>query len=76
MPCNRATEGVRAVRIVVDPGLCQGHAMCELEAPDVFSAPSGGPVDVLRNPPPADQTDAVRLAVQYCPTRALSIEED
>ena len=64
------------MRIVVDRDLCQGHAMCELEAPDVFAAPSGGPVDVLLNPPPAEQDAAVRLAVQYCPTKALSIEED
>jgi len=76
VPCHGATQGVRPVRIVVDAGLCQGHAMCEVEAPEVFAAPSGGPVNVLRNPPPPDQADGVRLAVQYCPTRALSIEED
>lgn len=64
------------MKIVVDAGLCQGHAMCEMEAPEVFTAPSGGPVDIRLNPPPAEHVDAVRLAVQYCPTRALSIEED
>jgi ferredoxin len=64
------------MRIVVDPGLCQGHAMCEVEAPEVFQAPSGGPVTVLLNPPPPESADAVRAAAHYCPTRALSIEED
>ena len=34
-------------RVVVDEDLCQGHAMCELEAPDVFSVPKRGPVNIL-----------------------------
>src|SRR4051794_11822045 len=76
LPRHRGAAGSGAVRIVVDRGLCQGHAMCELEAPEVFTAPSGGPVEVLLNPPPDEQGPAVRLAVQYCPTKALSIEED
>lgn len=64
------------MKIVVDRALCQGHAMCEVEAPDVFQTPSIGTVDVLLPEPPAAYVEAVRLAVQYCPTRALSIEED
>ncbi len=27
------------MRVEVDLDLCQGHAMCELEAPDVFAVP-------------------------------------
>jgi ferredoxin len=64
------------MRIVVDRDLCQGHAMCELEAPAVFATPKSGTVEVLIEEPPADQHDAVRAAVRYCPTHALSIEED
>jgi ferredoxin len=64
------------MRIVVDTGLCQGHAMCEVEAPDVFRAPPGGPVEVLMPDIPPDQEDLVRAAVRFCPTRALSLEED
>jgi ferredoxin len=64
------------MRIVVDVGLCQGHAMCELEAPEVFRAPSGGPVEVLLPDVPLEHQEAVRAAVRYCPTRALSVEED
>jgi ferredoxin len=64
------------MKIVVDRDLCQGHAMCEVEAPEVFATPKVGTVNVLVDRPPADQADAVRAAVQYCPTRALSIEED
>jgi ferredoxin len=64
------------MRINVDVGLCQGHAMCELEAPEVFRAPSGGPVELLIPDVPPDQEEPVRAAVRYCPTHALSIEED
>ncbi|MBV9486710.1 MAG: ferredoxin [Frankiaceae bacterium] len=63
------------MKIAVDADLCQGHAMCEVEAPEVFRAPSGGPVDVLIAEPGPDLHDAVTAAVKYCPTRALSIEE-
>ena len=62
-------------RVVVDEDLCQGHAMCELEAPDVFSVPKSGPVTVLRDLTGAD-LDAVRSAVHHCPTGALTLQED
>lgn len=63
-------------RVELDADLCQGHAMCELEAPDVFSVPKRGVVDILHPEPPDDLRDAVELAVDMCPTRALSITEE
>jgi ferredoxin len=63
------------MKLAVDNDLCQGHAMCELEAPAVFRAPPGGPVEIIQPEPEPDHAEAVRLAVKYCPTRALSIEE-
>lgn len=64
-----------AWRIVVDDVLCQGHAVCESEAPDVFEVPKRGTVVVLDASPPDDRRGAVALAVQYCPTHAITIEE-
>ncbi len=64
------------MRVVVDADLCQGHAMCEIEAAEVFSVPKSGTVEIIQERPAAGLEAAVRLAVQYCPTRALSIEED
>lgn len=64
------------MRVVVDRDLCQGHAMCELEAPDVFSVPKSGTVELLTERPDLAHQDAVRLAVKYCPTHALSVEEE
>ena len=34
-------------RVVADLDLCQGHAMCELEAPDYFRVPKRGKVEIL-----------------------------
>ena len=60
------------MRIVVDYDLCQGHAACEGEAPEVFSVSKKGELTVLDPNPPEAQRAAVELAVKYCPTHALS----
>ena len=62
-------------RVVLDEDLCQGHAMCELEAPEVFQVPKRGVVEIVDPEPPDELRDAVETAVEMCPTRALSIEE-
>jgi sterol 14-demethylase len=62
-------------RVVVDRDLCQGHGVCEAEAPEVFEVPKREVV-VLVETPPDDQRKAVEAAVKYCPTHALSIQED
>lgn len=64
------------MKIAVDYDLCQGHAMCEVEAPNVFRVGKADQVEVLQPEPPAPLHDAVRRAVTYCPTRALSLQED
>lgn len=64
------------MRITVDTDLCQGHGVCENEAPAVFSAPKGGPVQVLLAAPPDELRTQIEAAVRYCPTGALRIEED
>jgi sterol 14-demethylase len=64
------------MRIVVDRDLCQGHATCEGEAPDVFSVSKQGELTILQPEPPEELRAAVELAVKYCPTYALRIEED
>jgi sterol 14-demethylase len=60
-------------RIVVDLDLCQGHGVCESEAPDLFEVDDERKVVVLDDAPPDDQRKAAELAVKYCPTHALSI---
>ncbi len=62
-------------RIDLDEDLCQGHAMCELEAPDYFRVPKRGTVEILDAEPPAQARAEIERAVEACPTRALSITE-
>jgi ferredoxin len=62
-------------RVEVDADLCQGHAMCELEAPDYFRVPKRGTVEILDSEPPDDARPDVERAVEMCPTQALSIKE-
>lgn len=63
-------------RIVVDRDLCQGHGVCENEAPNVFLVEDKATtVTVLDETPPESERPNVEMAVKYCPTHALSIEE-
>jgi ferredoxin len=62
-------------RIELDDDLCQGHAMCELEAPDVFRVPKRGVVEILVAEPPDELREDVERAIEMCPTRALSLTD-
>lgn len=62
-------------RIGLDADLCQGHAMCELEAPDYFRVPKRGIVEILNPEPPDNARDEIERAVEACPTRALFLVE-
>jgi ferredoxin len=62
-------------RVKADLDLCQGHAMCELEAPDYFRVPKRGKVEILDAEPPDDARGEIEQAVIACPTQALSIKE-
>jgi sterol 14-demethylase len=63
------------VRIVVDRDLCQGHGVCESEAPGVFEVSKEGVPLVHQEEPPDGVRSAVDKAVRFCPTGALRIEE-
>ena len=70
-----ATDG-GGCRLRVDLDLCQGHAVCVSEAPEVFAIDAGQrKVALLTSEPGPEARARVELAVQHCPTRALSIEE-
>lgn len=63
------------MRVTVDRDLCQGHGTCCEEAPEVFELDAAGDL-VVKEPVVADsQRNAVKLAVKYCPTSALTLEE-
>jgi ferredoxin len=64
------------VRVVVDRDLCQGHGVCESEAPEVFSVSPKGELTVIDESPPPELRDKVEQAILFCPTGALRLEED
>jgi sterol 14-demethylase len=74
-----ASAAAKPFRVCVDLDLCQGHAVCLAEAPEVFDlerSESGEDKVVLRMETPAAALRAkVEAAVQHCPTHALRIEE-
>ena len=68
---------MRAVRVTADTDICQGHQLCQAEAPEVFGFDASTDAVVLLDAHPDDShRDAVATAVKYCPAFALSIEED
>jgi ferredoxin len=62
------------MKIVIDWDLCQGHANCTGDAPEVFHVDDDGKLHVLIEEPPESLMPSVQNAVQYCPTRAISLE--
>ncbi|GAA3212986.1 ferredoxin [Actinocorallia longicatena] len=62
------------MRVGIDLDICQGHAVCELEAPDVFEVEHKGKAVLIDSDPPDSRE--LRAAVRYCPTQALRLEEE
>jgi ferredoxin len=63
------------MRIEVDLDLCQSHAMCQLEAPEIFAVPKKGQVEILNPEPPEIDRAKVEAALRYCPTQALRLTD-
>ncbi len=65
------------MRVGADLDLCQGHQMCQGEAPAVFGFDAEADlVVVLQDRPDDALRDQVSAAVRYCPAMALALEED
>ncbi len=62
-------------RAVADLELCQGHQMCQAEAPDVFGFDADADrVVLLVERPDEALRSQVESAVRYCPAMALGLE--
>jgi ferredoxin len=65
------------MKVIADTDLCQGHQMCQHEAPTVFGFDEvADKVLLLDEHPDESLRDAVRAAVKYCPAMALTLEDD
>jgi ferredoxin len=63
------------VKVLADLDLCQGHQMCQGEAPEVFGFDEDADlVTVLVEHPDESLRTQVEAAVRYCPAMALSID--
>ncbi|HET7684140.1 MAG TPA: ferredoxin, partial [Marmoricola sp.] len=59
-----------------DHDLCQGHQMCQAEAPEVFGFDEqSDKVVVLDVDPSPERRAGVERAVKYCPAMALTMED-
>ncbi|MGJ0431045.1 cytochrome P450 [Methylobacter sp.] len=63
-------------RVIIDRELCQGHATCMAEAPELFQVDEAGNVTVLQENPPPDLLEKARQAEKYCPSKAIKIESN
>jgi ferredoxin len=65
-----------AMKVFIDPDLCQGHARCFQLAPNVFRLDEQGHGQPLQAEVDPNYEPAARTAVANCPERAIRIEED
>ncbi|MFL6109530.1 MAG: ferredoxin [Marmoricola sp.] len=64
------------MKVSADLELCQGHQMCQFEAPDVFGlSDDEDKVVLLEENPPEDLRPQVVQAVKYCPAMALTLTD-
>ena len=63
------------MRVVVDPDLCEGYALCVQMLPDVFEMGEDVPVKVVVDPVDPALRAKLKDAVAQCPRNALRIED-
>ena len=64
------------MRIRVDEALCEGNAVCQRVAPEVFVVEDDDRAHLLIERPGANLSDKVAEAVRRCPRQALSVVDD
>jgi ferredoxin len=64
------------MRIKADRDVCVGAGQCVLTEPAVFDQGDDGLVRLLVESPDGTEGKAARMAVDLCPSGALSLTED
>ncbi|MDP7073091.1 MAG: ferredoxin [Myxococcota bacterium] len=59
----------------MDPDLCQGHAVCTGEAPEIFELGRDERVHVKDETPRKELRRKAELAARYCPNHVIRIED-
>ncbi|HJO23800.1 MAG: cytochrome P450 [bacterium] len=68
-------EAALPFRVCVDPDLCQGHAVCTGEAPEIFELGRDERVHVKDETPRKELRRKAELAARYCPNHVIRIED-
>jgi len=71
---NTLKNQTKTLRIIHDAQLCQGHAVCQGEAPDYFFVDASSVLHIKQAVVAAGDEAQVRRAVHYCPNGALRLE--
>jgi len=61
------------MRAMVDPLVCEGHALCMSHAPAIFDMGADEHAYVTGTEITAELMPGVRAAIEACPTQAISI---
>jgi sterol 14-demethylase len=65
----------KSLRVLLDRDLCQGHAVCVGEAPELFRIGSDGRVEAIVDEVPPALHHKARQAAAYCPTRTIRLSD-
>ncbi len=63
------------MKAIVDHSLCEGHAKCMEQAPDVFDVRDDDLSHVLMDDIPEEQRAKVERAAHICPRAAITLED-
>ncbi len=64
------------MRVIVDQDLCEGNAVCEHHAPEVFKVSEDDKSQVLIERPGEELRAKVELAVKRCPRAAIKLVDN
>jgi len=74
-PAPAAETSVKPFRVSVDLDLCQGHAACQGESPEIFRQIGVGKVRLLQATPDPSLRGKAEAAERHCPTRAVRVTD-
>ncbi|HHH27925.1 MAG TPA: cytochrome P450, partial [Polyangiaceae bacterium] len=71
---GRETGDAVRLKVTVDRDLCQGHAVCIEEAPEIFRIADDGRVQLLQSEVSGNLCAKADMAARYCPNGVISVE--
>jgi len=73
---QKAVTNQDSFKLEIDMDLCQGHANCMSEAPEIFQVDDKGNLTVLQENPDNSLLKKAKNAAKYCPTSAIKIKQN